>query len=311
MVVEVRDGRLKRLVRADVELERVATGFQFVEGPVWHPYGRFLAFSDILADRLLRWSPAEGVGVFRWPSHMANGNTYDRQGRLLTCEHATSRLTRTDPDGRVTVIASHYDGRELNSPNDVVVRRDGSIYFTDPNSGRGARFGVPRDQELPFQGVYRLDPGDGSLRLLASDLAKPNGLCFSPDEQRLFVDDTDRAHIRVFDVRPGGHLANGRLWAELTGEGVGVADGMKVDREGNLYCTGPGGIHVFDAAADSLGVIQVPEQATNLAWGDDDVRSLYVTATTSLYRFRVEVPGEPAFERGLPLPQPGAPRLDL
>ena len=152
MNVEIRDSRFTQVVGADVKLERIASGFDFVEGPVWHPGDQCLIFSDIAGNAMYRWSQAEGVTLFRKPSQMANGNTYDRQGRLLTCEHATSRVTRTDHDGNIEVLASHYDGQELNSPNDIVVKRDGGIYFTDPNSGRGARFGVLREQQLPFQG---------------------------------------------------------------------------------------------------------------------------------------------------------------
>jgi gluconolactonase len=293
--VEIRDGRFRQVIGADTELERVATGFQFVEGPAWHPCARYLIFSDILGDCIYRWNPEDGTMVFRKPSHMANGNTFDRQGRLLTCEHATSRVTRTDREGRVEAMASHYDGKELNSPNDVVVKHDGGIYFTDPNSGRGPRFGIAREQELPFQGVFHLDANGKRLTLLADDFSKPNGLCFSLDERHLFVSDTDRGHIRIFDVQLDGALTNGRVWAELSGEGIGVVDGMKLDREGNLYCAGPGGIHLFDAGASCLGVICMPEYATNLAWGDDDLQSLYITASTSLYRLRVRTPGLPAF----------------
>jgi len=293
--VEVRDSRFWQVIGTGAELEQVATSFQFLEGPAWQPYDRQLTFSDILGDCIYRWSREEGVTVFRKPSHMANGNTFDRQGRLLTCEHATSRVTRTGHDGSMEVMASHYDGKELNSPNDIVVKRDGGIYFTDPNSGRGGRFGVLREQELSFQGVYRLDPDDKTLTLLADDFSKPNGLCFSTDEKRLFVNDSDRGHIRLFDVQPDGLLANDRVWAELIGTGVGVADGMKVDQDGNLYCCGPGGIYLFDADANCLGVIRMPEHTANLAWGDDDLQSLYITASTSLYRLRVKTPGLPAF----------------
>lgn len=275
----------------DAELEQVLSGFEFLEGPVWHPDEKHLTFSDIVGNTMYRWSRAGGLDVYRKPSHMANGNTYDRQGRLLTCEHATSRVTRTEPDGSVTVLASHYLGKELNSPNDIVVGQDGSIYFTDPTSGRSAAFGVEREQELEFQGVYRLDSENSTLTLLVDDFSKPNGLCLSMDEARLFVNDTDRNHIRVFDVQPNGSLSGGQVWAETIGEGVGVPDGMKIDHEENLYCCGPGGIHVFDKHANSLGVIRVPVQAANFAWGDDDLRSLYITASTALYRLRVKVPG--------------------
>lgn len=291
---EPRDGRFFQVLAPQAEPELLATGFQFVEGPAWHPRGRFLVFSDILGDCLYRWSSDRGATVLRRPSHMANGNCYDRQGRLLTCEHATSRITRTEPDGSIRVLASHYEGRELNSPNDVVVSRGGAAYFTDPNSGRGPRFGVARPQELPFQGVFRLEPG-GKLTLLADDFSKPNGLCFSPNEERLFVDDTDWGHIRAFDVQANGAVTGGDVWAEVPHEGAGVADGMKVDREGNLYCTGPGGIHLFDSTGVHLGMVRMPEQTANLAWGDDDLRSLYVTASTSLYRIRTLVPGMASF----------------
>jgi gluconolactonase len=293
--VEVRDSRLWQVIRASTELETVASGFQFLEGPAWQAHDGYLVFSDILGDRLYRWSPAQGVTVFRQPSHMANGNAFDQRGRLLTCEHATSRVTRTDSNGRIEVLASHYNGKELNSPNDITVSRDGGITFTDPNSGRGPRYGIAREQELDFQGVYHLDSDNKQLTLLADDFSKPNGLCFSVDETRLFVNDTERGHIRVFDAQSDGTLGSGRVWAELEGDGPGVADGMKVDQAGNLYCAGPGGLHLFDAEANCLGVIQMLEYTTNLAWGDDDLCSLYITASTSLYRFRAQVPGMTLF----------------
>lgn len=295
MNVEVRDSRLGQVLDTGAEMETVATGFQFLEGPTWHPHDGYLVFSDILGDCLYRWSRDLGVTVLRKPSHMANGNTFDRQGRLLTCEHATSRVTRTNQDGRIEVLASHYGAKELNSPNDIIVNRDGGILFTDPNSGRGPRYGIAREQELAFQGVYHLDADNHQLTLLAGDFSKPNGLCTSVDETRLFVNDTDRGHIRVFDVEADGVLSAGRVWAELEGEGLGVADGMKVDREDHLYCAGPGGLHLFDAEANCLGVIQMPEHTTNLAWGDGDLGSLYITASTSLYRLRTQVPGRTPF----------------
>lgn len=274
-------------------LKRVASSFQFVEGPVWDPKAKKLIFSDILGNTLYQWSETEGAKILRRNSYMANGNAYDLQGRILTCEHATSRLTRTNfsADGELEILATHYDGMELNSPNDVVCKRDGTIYFTDPNSGRSEKFGVPRPQQLSFQGVYRLDTRDLSLILLVDDFSKPNGLCFSRDEKRLFVNDTDHGHIRIFDVADDGTLRNGRVWAELESAGIGVADGMKIDSAGNLYSTGPGGIHLFDTDANYLGIIEVPEQATNLAWGDNDLRSLYITATTSIYRLRTLISG--------------------
>lgn len=289
--IERRDGRLDRLVAPGAALRRLATGFVFLEGPVWQAAGAALIFSDIIGDTLYRWTATAGVERFRRPSNMANGNALDGRGRLLTCEHATSRVTRTAADGAVEVLASHYAGRELNSPNDIVVASDGAIYFTDPTSGRTARYGVERPQQLAFQGVYRIDPAGGGLTLLVDDFDKPNGLCLSADEALLFVNDTNRAHIRVFEVGPGGALGGGRVWAALSGGGEGVADGMKLDRDGNLYCCGPGGIHVFAPDAACLGVLGLPEKVANFTWGGAERRTLFITASTSLYALETLVPG--------------------
>ena len=295
MNIAIYDSRIRTILNANGELETVATGFEFTEGPIWHPYEKHLTFSDIVGNTMYRWDRKSGACVFRQPSHMANGNTYDKQGRLLTCEHATSRVTRTELDGTVIVLASHYNGKELNSPNDIVVKSDGAIYFSDPVYGRRERVGVPRSQDLNFQAIFRLDPGSHTLTPLVSDFENPNGLCFSLDEKQLFVNDSPRRHIRVFDVLPEGTLANGRVWAEVNGEGKGVPDGMKFDSAGNLYCAGPGALYIFDAHANLLGKIPLPEQLANFAWGDDDLCALYLTATTTLYRLRVNVPGRALF----------------
>lgn len=294
MTVEIRDPRMAAVVGTAVRFEKLAGDCLFTEGPLWHPHGHYLLFSDMPGDHLRRWSEAEGVTTFRQPCNKSNGLAWDRQGRLLACEHASSHVTRTEPDGSITVLASHHDGRELNSPNDLVVKRDGSIYFSDPTYGRAEYYGVPRAPQLGFRGVYRIDPA-GGLTLLADDFAQPNGLCFSADERRLFVNDTDRKHIRVFDVRPDGTLAGGAVWAETKGPGAGAPDGMKLDSAGNLYCCGPGGIHVFAPDATCLGVVRVPEYAANFCWGDGDWKSLFITAATSVYRIRVQIPGTPQF----------------
>lgn len=291
--VESRDPGFASVVGMAVTAEKLATGFQFTEGPLWHPAGRHLLFSDMPGDHLRKWTSRNGVSTFRKPCAQSNGLAWDGQGRLIVCEHATSRLTRTEPDGRSTVLASHHAGKELNSPNDVVVKSDGAIYFTDPVYGRKEYYGNPRPLQLDFRGVYRVDPAAAKLTLLADDFGQPNGLCFSLDEQRLFVNDTDRQHIRVFDVAADGTLANGRLWAETKGAGPGAPDGMKIDSAGNIYCCGPGGIHVFAPDARCLGVIRIPEHAANFCFGDDDLCSLYVTASTSIYRVRVGTPGTP------------------
>jgi gluconolactonase len=287
-----RDPRLDAIVGVDPRAEVLGTGFIFTEGPVWHATGGFLLFSDMPGDHLRRYSDADGISTFRKPCHKSNGLAYDHQGRLLVCEHATSRLTRTEADGSTTTLASHYQGRALNSPNDLVVRSDGAIYFSDPIYGRMDHYGVKRDPELPFRGVYRIDPG-GGLNLLADDFEQPNGLCFSADERRLFVNDTARGHIRVFDVAADGTVSGGRVWATLTGDEPGAPDGMKMDASGNLYCCGPGGIHILAPDATCLGVLGLPEGVANFCWGDSDLRSLYVAATTSLYRVRMRQPGRP------------------
>lgn len=289
--VEFRDKRFESVVGASLTFERLVAGCLFTEGPLWHRREKYLLFSDMPGDHLRRWSERDGVTTFRKPCNKSNGLAWDLQGRLLTCEHASSRLTRTESDGTITVLASHYEGKELNSPNDLAVKSDGAIYFSDPTYGRMEHYGLPREPQLPFRGVYRLAPDGKALTLLADDFGQPNGVCFSLDEKTLFVNDTDRQHIRAFDVRPDGTVANGRIWATTTGDAPGAPDGMKIDSAGNLYSCGPGGIHVFAPDATCLGVINVPEYTANFCWGDDDLRSLFITASTSVYRIRVTVPG--------------------
>ncbi len=290
MTLKVLDDRIRSVVGDSVEVEQVATGFIFTEGPVWDPRTGSLIFSDMPGDIMRRWSAANGVETFRQPCNKANGNAWDLQGRLLTCEHG-SRVTRTEEDGSVTVLATHYGGKELNSPNDLAVKSDGSIYFSDPTYGRMDGFGFPREQDMDVQGVYRISP-DGEVSQLANDFDQPNGIAFSLDESKLFVNDTDRGHVRVFDVQPDGSVTGGDVWADVVGEGEGVPDGLKIDSEDNLYTTGPGGIHVFAPDATDLGVIGIPEHIANFTWGDDDLRTLYVTASTSVYRRRVNTPGK-------------------
>ena len=291
MSVEIRDERFRQVVGDDSQLEQVATGFLFTEGAMWNGRTRELIFSDMPGDIVRKWSAENGVTVFRQPSGKANGHYFDLEGRLVSCEHANSRVIRAEHDGSITVLATHYDGVELNSPNDVIVKSDGAIYFSDPTYGRMDVFGLLREQELDFQGVYRIDPESGNLTLLASDFLQPNGLTFSLDEKQLFINDTDRGHVRVFDVAEDGSISGGAVWAVPEGSGDGGCDGMKTDSAGNLYTTGPGGIFVYTPDATCLGVIQVPEVAANFTWGDGDLKTVYITASTSLYRTRVNVPG--------------------
>ena len=294
MAVAVRSEKLRELVDEDAVVEQVATGFTFTEGPIWMPDGS-LHFSDMPADKRRRWHPTIGVTVLRDPSNKCNGMTLDNDGNLLVCEHVTSSLVRENPDGTRETLATHWQGKELNSPNDVIVASDGSIIFTDPTYGRMPGFGLEREQDLDIQGVYRLPAGGGEIELLVDDFAQPNGLCFSPDESLLYINDTTRAHIRVFDVGPSHALSNSRVFAENIGTGdlaTGeLVDGMKIDEQGNVYVTGPKGVWVFGTDGEHLGTIEVPENVGIINWGDDDWRSLYIPASASVYRVRMKVAG--------------------
>lgn len=268
------------------QVEKIASGFQFTEGPLWIPDG-YLLFSDIPADTIFKHVPGSGHEVFLKPSGHSNGLTLDRQGRLLICEH-DRRVIRLEKDGTKTVLAEFYEGKRLNSPNDIVVKTDGAIYFTDPPYGLPDR---TEGKELDYCGVYMIGT-DGSIALLEDSIRLPNGLAFSPDEKTLYVDDSGSATVYAFDVKEDGMLANKRVFAELAStEGKGAADGMKVDVDGNLFSTGPGGISVIDPSGNRYGIIGCPEVPSNLAWGDSDYKTLYITARTGVYRVRVKTGG--------------------
>jgi gluconolactonase len=283
--LESKTSGFKSLFPPNVKLESVITGFQFLEGPVWRAAEQALYFTDIPASKILKLTVNGEVAVIRHPSGRANGLSCDRQGRLIACEEGERRITRIEADGAITVLADRFQGKLLNSPNDVVVKSDGTIYFSDPPYGIS-----PEQQEQPIQAVYRLTPA-GELTVVADDFDRPNGLAFSPDEHLLYINDTARRHIRVFEVQPDGTLANGRLFCDMNGPQSGAPDGLKVDRQGRLYSTAPGGIWVIDTDGTHLGTILTPEPAANCAWGDQDYRTLYITAQTSLYRLRVNTPG--------------------
>ncbi|MCS7025551.1 MAG: SMP-30/gluconolactonase/LRE family protein [Bryobacteraceae bacterium] len=296
------DARLDSLIASEAAVEKLAGGFTFTEGPVWVSEG-YLLFSDIPENTIYRWNPGGTVSIFRKPSGYdgsdaspgafigSNGLTLDAQGRLTICEHGNRRVTRLERDGSLTVLCSHYQGKRLNSPNDAVYKSDGALYFTDPPYGL-PKLDLDPAKELDFNGIYRLK--EGELTLLYQQMSKPNGLAFSPDEKYLYVANSDpsRRYWNRFPVLEDGTLGEPEIFADLTADAAsGVPDGMKLDELGNLYCTGPGGVNVFAPDGQRLGVMVFPEQPANLHWGDEDSRTLYVTARTGLYRIRMKARG--------------------
>lgn len=287
--VEEYDSAIKQIVPEEAIQEQIATGFIFTEGPVW--CGDYLLFSDLRRNRIIRWrmlNEGPEVTTYRSPSGDSNGLALDRSGRLVVCETGLRRMTRTELDGTISVLAERYQGHRLNGPNDVVVRSDGSVYFTDPSF-----FSKERAiwNELNFSGVYCIKP-DGELMLLADDFNVPNGLAFSPGESILYVNDTRQRSIRAFDVSHDGSVSNDRLLIEMQAPEPGAPDGMKVDQQGNIYCTGPGGVWIIEPAGKCLGRIALPEMPSNFAWGDSDWKTLYITARTSVYRIKLLVAGK-------------------
>jgi gluconolactonase len=295
--VRILDKRFAKIVLGNAAIHRIATDFAFTEGPVWFGDGRYLLFSDIPNDQILRWDETTGgISVFRSPSHYANGNTRDRQGRLLTCEHDTQRLTRTEYDGTVVVLADKWEGMKLTAPNDVVVKSDNTIWFTDNGAGtRGNYLGHTAPQDMPFR-VYRLDPATGVMSIAIDDMARPNGLCFSPDESRLYVVDTphDRPKsTRVYDMVDGGTRAvNGRTFFD----GDGWADGIRCDVEGNVWAglsggEGEDGVGIFAPDGTLIGRILLPERCANLCFGGQKRNRLFMAASQSVYALYVETQG--------------------
>ena len=290
----IESGELRGLVADPPVLEALATGFTFVEGPVWIERGGYLLFSDIPENTIYRWNEAGGVAVFRRPSGYTNGNTVDREGRLLSCEHQNRRVSRTELDGTIVTVASHFQGKRLNSPNDIVVRSDGTIFFTDPHYGARPDEGNAGPQELPWRGVYKVAPDGSGPELLVDDFTAPNGLALSPDHRRLYIDDSEEMLVRAFDVLADGDLSGGRVIAEGMGthaDGRGVPDGMKVDTDGRLWVTASGGIWVMEGDGRLLGVLPIPGFTANCSWGEADRRTLYITARDTLFRVRLNVVG--------------------
>ena len=294
---EVLDPRFRRLYNGNASVDRLYSGCRWAEGPAYFAGGRYLVWSDIPNDRMLRYDETDGhVSVFRQPARNSNGNTVDRQGRLVTCEHLLRRVTRTEHDGSLTVIADRYDGKRLNSPNDVVVKSDGSIWFTDPTYGIDSDLeGDKAESEIGACYVYRVDPDSGAVTAMVTDTVRPNGLAFSPDESQLYVADTGRshgpenpAHIRVFDVGGDGKLTGGRVFADAT---VGMFDGFRIDEAGRIWSSAGDGIHCYHPDGTLIGKIKVPEVVANCVFGGRKRNMLYICGTTSLYSVYLMING--------------------
>lgn len=281
---------LNKLISPASPIEKIAEGFQFTEGPLWSP-SNFLLFSDIYGDRIYQWSPGKKAAVFRDRAGLPNGLTFDGKGRLLICEQKQRRLIRLQGSGSVEVVADQWEGKHLNCPNDVVLRRDGTIYFTDPYW----KFPPGALQELDFQGVFKVSP-DGKLSAEAKDFGLPNGIALSPDETKLYIGDSRRRTIYAFDIAKDGTLSGQRVVAELQSSEKGSVDGMKVDELGNIYTTGPGGIWIISSTGRHLGTIKAPEIPANCAWGGSDYKTLFMTAPKSVYKVQALVRGKSTYK---------------
>jgi gluconolactonase len=294
--IERLDPALDAIISTNEPIRVLAEGYGGdmgqAEGPVWwKDNGGYLLFSDINGNRRIKYAPGQGASVFRENTNRANGLTRDMQGRLVACEAEAQRVTRLEPDGTITVVANNYQGKRLGRPNDVIVKSDGSIYFTDPQGGAS---GLPWEVTTP--GVYRVSPDLGTIMLLTEDMLAPNGLAFTPDEKVLYVDDSRRRHIRAFELLPNGALAKqtDRVFADLSGPEPGVPDGMKVDSAGNVYSGGSGGLYILDKNGKKLGrIVHGGMNTTNMAFGGDDWKTLYFTSRNFLGSVNVKIPGVP------------------
>jgi gluconolactonase len=295
MYSEAASDKFRELVPADAVLERVSHGHIFTEGPVWNAREGALYFTDIIGNTIWKWQPGVGKSVVLRPSEKANGMTFDKQGQLIVAGWTNRTVWRMGPDGAIVPLATHYDGKKLGTPNDIVVKSDGAIYFTDPPGGVGIveMEGEDLQQYLDFSGVYRLEPDAKKLTLLTTDVPGCNGLCLSPDEKVLYVNDTGGRFIQMFDVQADGTVKNSRRFVDIKGSEPGNPDGMKCDVRGNVYCTGPAGVHVFDPTGQYLGRIKIPEHCSNMAWGDADWKTMYMTARGSVFRMRLSIQGVP------------------
>jgi gluconolactonase len=298
---EILDARFARLFASTATIHHLYDTCDWAEGPAYFPAGRYLVWSDVPNNRMLRFDEtSETVSAFRQPSNHSNGNTVDRQGRLISCEQGTRRVTRTEHDGTITVLADHYRGKRFNSPNDVVVKSDGSIWFTDPTYGIDSDYeGNKAESEIGASNVYRIDPHSAEIAVVCDDFVKPNGLAFSPDESLLYVVDTGRthgaqhpAHMRVFNADASGRLSGGRVFADST---QGLFDGFRLDTEGRIWTSAADGVHVYDPDGTLIGKILIPEVVANVCFGGAKRERLFICATTGLYSVRLGVNGARTF----------------
>lgn len=281
--VKIEDPAAEVLVAADAKVEKLAGNLKFTEGPVWVPEKKMLVFSDIPAAKLMQWTADKGLAEFR-ASENANGNTLDPEGRLVTCQHTGRNVVRTEKDGKITVLVDSYDGKKLSSPNDVVVKSDGTLWITDPP------YGVPKDQKKEQDGnwVYRFDPATKKMTIVSKEFDMPNGLAFSPDEKRLYIADSGKGQrVGAFDVKADGTLSAAVWWTE------GGSDGLRVDVKGNIYTSANDGVRIYSPAGKRLATISFPEQPANCAFGGEDFQTLFVTARTGLYSVKLKVAGNP------------------
>ena len=294
---DIFDERFGRCLIGHARVERLWTGARWSEGPAWFAAGRYLIWSDIPNNRMLRYDETDGsVSVFRQPSNNSNGNTVDGSGRLLTCEHLTRRVTRTEHSGKITVIADRFQGKRFNSPNDIVISRDGAIWFTDPDYGIASDYeGDRADPEIDGRHVYRVDPASSEVRQMTSDFVQPNGLAFSPDQLILYVSDTGRsddpdgpAHIRRFSVASNGSLSGGDVFAECTN---GLFDGFRVDESGRIWASAADGVHCYDPDGSFIGRIRIPEFVANVSFGGPKLNRLFICGTSSLYAYSLAING--------------------
>ncbi len=291
MKIKSYDAKFDELIQQDAAFEVLGDTFSFTEGPVWNSNDGILLFSDIPENRIYSWNPENGIGVYRKNSHYSNGLTYDPDRNLIACEHESRSITREVNSNKVEHVVGFYDGKKLNSPNDVVCASDGSIIFSDPIYGLRIGMGGPAEQELSFQGLFRVPPDSNEAVLITDSFERPNGVAFSPDETQLYVTDTVRQHIRIFNIKDGWQFSSGAVWAELWDDDHGGRpDGIKLDYQGNVFSTGPGGIWIFTPEAALIGRILLPEKTSNLAWGEDG-HTLFITSSSKVYRLRCETHG--------------------